>query len=139
MSYCHARISSGSIVSNASISPCGMEKGLCEKSTFLLSSSYSYIGKSTIQQNLNTSCSISPSTSPTRVRAAPASLAACNSLPAAKKTPSLGPRPSASINFAVFSSPRSEEHTSELQSLMPISYAFFCFKQQNNPPFHLQT
>src|SRR3546814_5208852 len=25
---------------------------------------------------------------------------------------------------------RSEEHTSELQSLMPISYAVFCFKQK---------
>src|SRR3546814_4552692 len=28
---------------------------------------------------------------------------------------------------------RSEEHTSELQSLMPISYAVFCSKQQNQP------
>src|SRR3546814_10537797 len=27
---------------------------------------------------------------------------------------------------------RSEEHTSELQSLMRISYAVFCFKQQIN-------
>src|SRR3546814_10515499 len=26
---------------------------------------------------------------------------------------------------------RSEEHTSELQSLMPISYAVFCYKKQN--------
>src|SRR3546814_1197142 len=33
---------------------------------------------------------------------------------------------------------RSEEHTSELQSLMPISYAVFCFKQktENN---HIHT
>src|SRR3546814_1023095 len=29
---------------------------------------------------------------------------------------------------------RSEEHTSELQSLMRISYAVFCLKQTNNPP-----
>src|SRR3546814_4028996 len=29
-------------------------------------------------------------------------------------------------------SPRSEEHTSELQSLMRISYAVFCLKKQNN-------
>src|SRR3546814_2724007 len=29
-------------------------------------------------------------------------------------------------------SPRSEEHTSELQSLMRISYAVFCLKQKNN-------
>src|SRR3546814_2342672 len=30
------------------------------------------------------------------------------------------------------SSPRSEEHTSELQSLMRISYAVFCLKKKNN-------
>src|SRR3546814_5747050 len=29
---------------------------------------------------------------------------------------------------------RSEEHTSELQSLMRISYAVFCLKQQNTTP-----
>src|SRR3546814_10283588 len=28
--------------------------------------------------------------------------------------------------------PRSEEHTSELQSLMRISYAVFCLKKKNN-------
>src|SRR3546814_1951033 len=35
---------------------------------------------------------------------------------------------------AVLSAPftRSEEHTSELQSLMRISYAVFCLKQKNN-------
>src|SRR3546814_2881035 len=32
---------------------------------------------------------------------------------------------------------RSEEHTSELQSLMRISYAVFCSKKQNNT--HMQT
>src|SRR3546814_7157124 len=30
------------------------------------------------------------------------------------------------------SCPRSEEHTSELQSLMRISYAVFCLKKKNN-------
>src|SRR3546814_9546499 len=29
--------------------------------------------------------------------------------------------------------PRSEEHTSELQSLMRISYAVFCLKKKNTP------
>src|SRR3546814_7817585 len=29
--------------------------------------------------------------------------------------------------------PRSEEHTSELQSLMRISYAVFCLKKKTNP------
>src|SRR3546814_9995747 len=31
---------------------------------------------------------------------------------------------------------RSEEHTSELQSLMRISYAVFCLKKKNNKPPH---
>src|SRR3546814_10189727 len=34
-------------------------------------------------------------------------------------------------------SPRSEEHTSELQSLMRISYAVFCLKQKKND--HIST
>src|SRR3546814_2355262 len=33
---------------------------------------------------------------------------------------------------AVFEDVRSEEHTSELQSLMRISYAVFCLKKKNN-------
>src|SRR3546814_1558286 len=36
--------------------------------------------------------------------------------------------------------PRSEEHTSELQSLMRISYAVFCLKKKNNLQIkHLHT
>src|SRR3546814_9934658 len=31
---------------------------------------------------------------------------------------------------------RSEEHTSELQSLMRISYAVFCLKKKNNTNIH---
>src|SRR3546814_1067756 len=31
---------------------------------------------------------------------------------------------------------RSEEHTSELQSLMRISYAVFCLKKKKNTPKH---
>src|SRR3546814_2070131 len=33
---------------------------------------------------------------------------------------------------------RSEEHTSELQSLMRISYAVFCLKKKNPYPLHKQ-
>src|SRR3546814_2179972 len=33
---------------------------------------------------------------------------------------------------------RSEEHTSELQSLMRISYAVFCLKQKTNTSQHLK-
>src|SRR3546814_6305547 len=32
--------------------------------------------------------------------------------------------------------PRSEEHTSELQSLMRISYAVFCLKKKTDPVTH---
>src|SRR3546814_2264377 len=32
--------------------------------------------------------------------------------------------------------PRSEEHTSELQSLMRISYAVFCLKKKTYSPIH---
>src|SRR3546814_6304024 len=39
---------------------------------------------------------------------------------------------SARIPLVGASSERSEEHTSELQSLMRISYAVFCLKQQNH-------
>src|SRR3546814_6006362 len=34
-------------------------------------------------------------------------------------------------SFAIAALPRSEEHTSELQSLMRISYAVFCLKKKN--------
>src|SRR3546814_1733020 len=34
---------------------------------------------------------------------------------------------------------RSEEHTSELQSLMRISYAVFCLKKKNNIEEHINT
>src|SRR3546814_1170765 len=37
------------------------------------------------------------------------------------------PAPTSSVSAA-----RSEEHTSELQSLMRISYAVFCLKKKNN-------
>src|SRR3546814_10294099 len=35
-----------------------------------------------------------------------------------------------------FSTPRSEEHTSELQSLMRISYAVFCLKTKHTQNMH---
>src|SRR3546814_7116194 len=34
---------------------------------------------------------------------------------------------------------RSEEHTSELQSLMRISYAVFCLKKKNKTPIKMKT
>src|SRR3546814_6798836 len=41
------------------------------------------------------------------------------------------------VTVALFSTlPRSEEHTSELQSLMRISYAVFCLKKKKNNKNH---
>src|SRR3546814_6970308 len=37
-----------------------------------------------------------------------------------------------SVSFAIARMERSEEHTSELQSLMRISYAVFCLKKKRN-------
>ena len=59
---------SGFMLSSASISPCGIEKGLWLKSIFFASSSYSNIGKSTIQQNSKRFLSIRSSSVPIRVR-----------------------------------------------------------------------
>src|SRR3546814_5689758 len=41
------------------------------------------------------------------------------------------PRISSNVSVNI-TEPRSEEHTSELQSLMRISYAVFCLKKTNN-------
>src|SRR3546814_7741670 len=41
------------------------------------------------------------------------------------------------IRSAAHGKPRSEEHTSELQSLMRISYAVFCLEQNKLPREHL--
>src|SRR3546814_8738655 len=48
-----------------------------------------------------------------------------NIVAAQGKAPSLAP-----------TAPRSEEHTSELQSLMRISYAVFCLKKKTQIPQH---
>src|SRR3546814_11599845 len=46
--------------------------------------------------------------------------------------PALGPGELGFINASIKSvADRSEEHTSELQSLMRISYAVFCLKKKN--------
>src|SRR3546814_2427850 len=47
----------------------------------------------------------------------------------AANVPALGPGTPHLILRAPHPSPRSEEHTSELQSLMRISYAVFCLKK----------
>src|SRR3546814_2998398 len=39
-------------------------------------------------------------------------------------------------DIALFAAGRSEEHTSELQSLMRISYAVFCLKKKNKEQKH---
>src|SRR3546814_7318934 len=42
------------------------------------------------------------------------------------------------LSHAARLQPRSEEHTSELQSLMRISYAVFCLKKKNNKQHTIQ-
>src|SRR3546814_5427390 len=48
------------------------------------------------------------------------------------KYPNLALKPSQGGPWASTCGCRSEEHTSELQSLMRISYAVFCLKKKNN-------
>src|SRR3546814_9427618 len=43
------------------------------------------------------------------------------------------------MDYAITTSGRSEEHTSELQSLMRISYAVFCLKKKKNNINHVTT
>src|SRR3546814_10235865 len=46
------------------------------------------------------------------------------------KLQTVGLRPSLSVEHVIEHKDRSEEHTSELQSLMRISYAVFCLKKK---------
>src|SRR3546814_20240082 len=48
------------------------------------------------------------------------------------QVPSASARPESSFAQGPSSHDRSEEHTSELQSLMRISYAVFCLKKKTN-------
>src|SRR3546814_7104050 len=50
-----------------------------------------------------------------------------------------GTPPQLCIHYRPDILPRSEEHTSELQSLMRISYAVFCLKKQNTHIHHHMT
>src|SRR3546814_6712476 len=66
--------------------------------------------------------------------AATTQLADAKKLRAGTITSSPGPTPSARSANSRASVPRSEEHTSELQSLMRISYAVFCLKKKIEKP-----
>src|SRR3546814_8001881 len=65
-----------------------------------------------------------------RVASGPCSTAVRTSPPAQKPRPSPWSTITASTAGSVRHSSRSEEHTSELQSLMRISYAVFCLKKK---------
>src|SRR3546814_4992909 len=47
--------------------------------------------------------------------------------------------PDVSVNPLSVLTPRSEEHTSELQSLMRISYAVFCLKKKQHNTIKVQS
>src|SRR3546814_4293948 len=49
----------------------------------------------------------------------------------------IGPPDRAAARRAAARDARSEEHTSELQSLMRISYAVFCLKKKHNRRSHI--
>src|SRR3546814_7513338 len=56
----------------------------------------------------------------------------------AKQPPGIALRVAVALHRARHQRRRSEEHTSELQSLMRISYAVFCFQKltQRNTPYY---
>src|SRR3546814_2015184 len=58
--------------------------------------------------------------------------------PERKPPPRPPPKPNGAVGFPSpsISPRRSEEHTSELQSLMRISYAVFCLKKKNKQKKH---
>ena len=66
---------------------------MCEKSSFPVSASRSYIGKSTIQQNSNRSSTVSPSSFPMTFRALPATASNFAGRPARKNAASPSPNP----------------------------------------------
>src|SRR3546814_4368483 len=51
----------------------------------------------------------------------------------ANHSPPIATKPATQIEKHHISASRSEEHTSELQSLMRISYAVYCLKNKNTP------
>src|SRR3546814_5107411 len=77
--------------------------------------------------------SLSPNIAP--IIAPMASALACGLSPRAPESSGFAPLRAASAS--ALASLRSEEHTSELQSLMRISFAGLCMKQQNNSEIQL--
>src|SRR3546814_2114661 len=75
--------------------------------------------------------------SSTRIRRARARASARFSCSPAAAMPRIQFRSAPAENEAPAPSSRSEEHTSELQSLMRISYAVFCLKKKNNKSVQL--
>src|SRR3546814_4330207 len=63
-----------------------------------------------------------------------ATASASTSSAAVLQQPQAVPQPVRALSSARSAQPRSEEHTSELQSLMRISYAVFCLKQKHTTP-----
>src|SRR3546814_9193595 len=57
--------------------------------------------------------------------------AAAATLPIRAELERLASEVGESVNLGILNGYRSEEHTSELQSLMRISYAVFCLKKKN--------
>src|SRR3546814_8403792 len=88
------------------------------------------------------SCSIRPAGNNPAWTVAVVGGGACPALTTCEADPPRLPQSSPAATFAARSFPalialsRSEEHTSELQSLMRISYAVFCLKQKTHNYIH---
>src|SRR3546814_4821082 len=86
-----------------------------------------------------TSCDVTkPLDTPSDWEAPPKSVISCSSYEAKKNSLSftIGPP---KVTPMVLSVSRSEEHTSELQSLMRSSYAVFCLKKKKNKKINTQS
>src|SRR3546814_7616154 len=59
-----------------------------------------------------------------------------NSVPSMRSAPAISANSPAAVPVPRSLCGRSEEHTSELQSLMRISYAVFCLKKKKNNKIH---
>src|SRR3546814_3676082 len=63
----------------------------------------------------------------------------CSAIQSSRLEASTLARSTATLKPSCSSSTRSEEHTSELQSLMRISYAVFCLKKKKHKEQHTHT
>src|SRR3546814_10150044 len=100
--------------------------------------------RSTVAWSIAAAGSLGPPGQPIAAKPAAAWRMCCNALSRSPLSCSADPRFNSSTSVYWLRAPqrcseRSEEHTSELQSLMRISYAVFCLKKKNKHIIHNHT